>query len=299
MISSFSPDAEREVAEAAPRRSPAAARAPSRSRRARWRGSARRGRCATSGAGLGASPRARPRRGTRRARPARAGRARASGTAPRGPRVRATRAAALGDPVVQHLRRVLERLALEQPREQEVALLEAHQLLVELDVVAAGQQAPGLQLDERRRDQQELGGDVEIDPLHALDLGAERVDDARERDLPEVDLFLQDEVQEEVERAFEDRRRHLVRHAFRLSDPNHTVCRTYPVEVSHGQHRTLRPVVSRRHGTRLLGHQADRRDAARQLPRRGAALGRRPARSRARTAAATTTRSSASSTCTR
>ena len=75
-----------------------------------------------------------------------------------------------------------------------------------------GEQAPRLQLHERRRDQQELGGDVEIDTLHALDLGAEGVDDARERDLPEVDLFLQDEVEEQVERAFEDRRRHLVRH---------------------------------------------------------------------------------------
>ena len=39
------------------------------------------------------------------------------------------------------------------------------------------------------------------------------VDDARERDLPEVDLFFQDEVQEEVERALENRRRDLVRHA--------------------------------------------------------------------------------------
>ena len=124
-------------------------------------------------------------------------------------------------PLVHHARRVLERLALEQPGQQEVALFEAHQLLVEIDVFAAGQQPAGLQLDERRRDEQELGGDVEVDPFHALDLGAEHVDDVRERDLPEVDLFFQDEVQEEVERAFENGRRDLVRHGVRLPAPNH------------------------------------------------------------------------------
>ena len=58
---------------------------------------------------------------------------------------------------------------------------------------------------------------LEIDALHVLDLGAERVDDARERDLPEVDLFLEDQVQQEVERAFEDRRRDLVRHAVQVT----------------------------------------------------------------------------------
>ena len=129
---------------------------------------------------------------------------------PGGPRRRCGR---LGDPRVEHLGRVLERLALEQPREQEVALLEAQQLLVDVDVVAAREQPPRLELDERRRDEQELGGAVEVDPLHLLDLGAEDVDDPGERDLPEIDLFLEDQVQEEVERAFEDRRRDLVRHA--------------------------------------------------------------------------------------
>ena len=124
-------------------------------------------------------------------------------------------------PLAHDARRVLERLALEQAREQQVALLEAHQLFVEIDVLAAREEAPGLQLDERRRDQQELGRDVEIDPLHVLDLGAEHVDDAREGDLPEVDLFLEDQVQKEVERAFENRCRDLVRHPVRLPAENH------------------------------------------------------------------------------
>ena len=118
--------------------------------------------------------------------------------------------------------RVLERLALEQAREQEVALLESHQLFVEIDVLAPREEAPRLQLDERRRDEQELGGDVEIDALHVLDLGAEHIDDVRERDLPEVDLFLQDEVQEEVERALENWCRDRIRHARRIPAPNHS-----------------------------------------------------------------------------
>ena len=141
------------------------------------------------------------------------------------------------------LRRVLERLALEQPREQQVALLEAHQLLVEIDVVAAGQQPARLQLDERRRDQQELGGDVEVDALHALDLGAERVDDARERDLPEVDLLLQDQVQEEVERAFEDRGRDLVRHGCQITRAESQACGTASVTSGNARWRRSRPVT--------------------------------------------------------
>ena len=42
-----------------------------------------------------------------------------------------------------------------------------------------------------------------------------------ERDLPEVDLFLEDEVQQEVERPLEDRRRDLVRHASQSTRANH------------------------------------------------------------------------------
>src|SRR5207244_10005206 len=108
------------------------------------------------------------------------------------------------------------RLAVEQPREQQVALLEPRELLVEVDVVAPWQQTAGLQLDERRGDQQELGRRLEVEALHALDLRAERVDDARQRDLPEIDLFLQDQMEQEVEGPLEDRRRDLVGHDRRV-----------------------------------------------------------------------------------
>ena len=102
---------------------------------------------------------------------------------------------------------VLERLALEQAGQQQVALLPQRQLVVEVDVVVAGQQPPGLQLDQGGGDQQELGGDVEVERRRMLlELGQVGVDDGGERDLVEVDLLAQDQVQQQVERALEDRR---------------------------------------------------------------------------------------------
>ena len=78
---------------------------------------------------------------------------------------RPSRHAALGpaDAGVERGRRVLERLALEQAGEQQVALLEAEELLVELGVFEAGEQAAGLELHQRGGDEEELGGDVEVE----------------------------------------------------------------------------------------------------------------------------------------
>ena len=58
---------------------------------------------------------------------------------------------------------VLEGEAGEQAGEQPIALLGEQQLLVEVDVGVAGEQAAGLQLDEGGGDHQELGGDLEIE----------------------------------------------------------------------------------------------------------------------------------------
>ena len=122
---------------------------------------------------------------------------------------------------VEDRRHVLERLALEESCEQLVALLPQRQLLVEIEVVAPGEQTTCLQLDERRGDEEELGGDVEIELLgvggDAIELGEVGVDDAAERHLVQVDLLADDEVQEEVERALEDRGLHLVGHLSRLA----------------------------------------------------------------------------------
>ena len=112
----------------------------------------------------------------------------------------------------QHPRRVLERLALEQAGQQQVALLPQRELVVEVDVVVAGQQAAGLELDQGRGDQQELGGDVEVEVLQPVELGQVGVDDRGERDLVEVDLLAQDQVQQQVERALEHGGLHLVGH---------------------------------------------------------------------------------------
>ena len=63
----------------------------------------------------------------------------------------------------EHAGDVLERLALQQPGQQQVALLPQGQLVVEIDVVATRQQPAGLELDQGGGDQQELGGDVEVE----------------------------------------------------------------------------------------------------------------------------------------
>ena len=65
--------------------------------------------------------------------------------------------------------------------EQQVALFPERELVVEIDVVVAGQQPPRLELDQRGRDQQELGGDVEVEPSMLLELGQVGVDDAGQR----------------------------------------------------------------------------------------------------------------------
>ena len=115
-------------------------------------------------------------------------------------------------------RRVLERLALEQTGEQRVPLGVQQQLLVEVGVVPAREQALGLELDQGGGDEEELGGEVEVEALHALELDQVAVDDAAQRDLVDVDLLAGDEVEQEVERALEDGRADLVRHSAQATE---------------------------------------------------------------------------------
>ena len=75
-----------------------------------------------------------------------------------------------------------------------------------------GSRRRGLELDQRGGDQHELGGDVEVELLHALDLLQVAVDDDRQVDLVDVDLLLQDQLQEQVERPLVDRCGHIDRH---------------------------------------------------------------------------------------
>jgi tryptophanyl-tRNA synthetase len=111
---------------------------------------------------------------------------------------------------------VLERLAVEETCDEQVAFLPQGELVIEIDVGVLREESLALELDQRRCDEEELGGDLEIEVLHEVDLGQVGVDDAGERDLVEIDLLAQDEVEQEVEGALVDRCLHLVRHPVTL-----------------------------------------------------------------------------------
>ena len=114
------------------------------------------------------------------------------------------REACLGGQPAEDDRSVLEGLALDQSGKKEVAFLPCCELLVEVEVVVAGKQPSGLELDEDRRDEQELGGHLKVELSEATQLGDELVDDRRQADLVELHLLLQDQVQQQVEGALVD-----------------------------------------------------------------------------------------------
>lgn len=72
---------------------------------------------------------------------------------------------------------VLERLALEETGEKEVALGPDGQILVEINVVEARQQAPRLQLEQCGGDQQELGGEIQVEVINACKIDEVGVED--------------------------------------------------------------------------------------------------------------------------
>ena len=98
---------------------------------------------------------------------------------------------------------------------------------------------------------------------------------SRERDLPEVHLLLEDEVEQEVEGPLEHRGADRVGHRVEL--PADRPPTGHPAAL---RQRTVgtsgHPCNLLRHDARVLGHPAHRRDPPRQLRRRGAALGGRP-----------------------
>ena len=109
-------------------------------------------------------------------------------------------------------RRVLERLALEQAGEQQVALLEAQQVLVEVEV-------------GRRREERRVFSSTKVAAMSRNSVATSRSRDSSrsssvrysstigaKRELPQVDLLAQDEVQQEVERPFVDGGTDLVSH---------------------------------------------------------------------------------------
>lgn len=107
---------------------------------------------------------------------------------------------------------VLERLAFEEAGQQQVPLLPQAELVVEVTIVEPRQQSASLEFDQRRRDQQEFGRDVEVELLDLGDVGEIRVDDRGERHLVQVHLVTKNQVQQKVERPLEHSRLHVDRH---------------------------------------------------------------------------------------
>src|SRR3954447_1680871 len=99
---------------------------------------------------------------------------------------------------------LLERAVLQQPGEQQVAGFEKGQVLLVLDV-GGRKQAGHLQVEQRRRDDEEPAGLVEV-PVVAPrpDVGEELIGHLGQRDERDVELALGDQRQQQVERTLED-----------------------------------------------------------------------------------------------
>ena len=156
---------------------------------------------------------------------------------------------------------VLERLALEQAGQQQVALLPQGQLVVEVEVVVAGQQAPGLQLDEGGGDEQELGGHLEVERRsHALELAEVGVDDRRQA-RPRRGRPARAGSGAAAGRTGPRRRASAPR---RASPPASYIHVIQPVSVAGtsvrmpSRRRPVAPPTIARHGPRLLRHPAHR-----------------------------------------
>ena len=94
---------------------------------------------------------------------------------------------------------------LQEPREEQIAGLEQGEVFLALDL-AAWQQARGFQVEQSGRDDEEFGRLAEIPAAaEGPDVRDEIIGDLRQRDLGNVELVLADQLQQQVERAFEVR----------------------------------------------------------------------------------------------
>ena len=101
--------------------------------------------------------------------------------------------------------RFLERLVLEQPAHElgaGVRPFDGH-LALDRGRFFLGQKQARLQLQQRRRHHKELAGDVEVDLAHPLDVLQVLLGDQCDRNVEDVDLVLADQVQQQIQRAFE------------------------------------------------------------------------------------------------
>jgi hypothetical protein len=169
-------------------------------------------------------------------------------------------------------------LVLEQACVEAVAGL-AEQVL-DLLALLDGEQARGLELDERRRDHEEPGRGLEVDRVEAVAQRAHVVRrDVGEVDLGDLDLTPRDQVQEEVEGPLEHVELHLVRHQGSSVRQGH---------VAAGGRRSLAPTPPARRRARRVGASSADQDPVNRCADGPAAPGRiwvRSARSDGRRAA--------------
>src|SRR5208337_2837329 len=102
-----------------------------------------------------------------------------------------------------------------------------------------------------------LRGDLEVEPLHGLDLGQEGVDDVSQDDLVEIHPLLGYQPEQQVERAFEDVGVDLVRHTSEVigragAKVGYSTASNFPGLADLGQSRAGR-AISCSDGTGLLG----------------------------------------------
>src|SRR5699024_141796 len=120
-------------------------------------------------------------------------------------------------PLGKEVRDLLIGLVLQEAGEQEVAGLQQLQVGLVVDL-AAGNQAGGLQIQQRGSDEQELGDLIQI--LSGLGqppgISDELVGDLGERDLGDVQLVRMNQLEQQVEGAVEVRERDPEAREFRL-----------------------------------------------------------------------------------
>ncbi len=104
--------------------------------------------------------------------------------------------------------RLLEALVLEQPRDQLGARIAP---LIVVDVSFGGQQHARLDPRQRRRHQQVLAGDVEVELPHHVEVFEVLLGDLRDGDVGDLHLVQADQVQQEIEGPLEGREHHRIR----------------------------------------------------------------------------------------
>ena len=168
-------------------------------------------------------------------------------------------------------------LALEEPGQEQVALLPTDELLVGLDLAGPREEPAGLELHQHRGHDQEFRQHGEVHVRPAGDLGQKGVDHVGQGDVEDVQLMAGDQLQEDVDGPLVDGGRDGGGHGAERyrragTGPVHPVPRA-PAAAGQGVRWST-------YGTCPLRNPAQRRPPPRELPGGHPQLGRRPGRAR-------------------